>query len=57
MTTVAYVARPDFVLGANGVFDGRVGSVHVPPERAIDIDTLLDFQIAEYLLTLRERQQ
>jgi len=27
--------------------------VHVPAERAIDIDILLDFQIAEYLLNLR----
>lgn len=54
MTTVAYVARPEFVLNSNGVFDGRVGSVHIPPERAIDIDTLLDFQIAEFLLSRRE---
>ena len=53
MTTVAYVARPEFVLESEGVFDGRVGSVHIPPERAIDIDTLMDFQIAEYLLSQR----
>ena len=57
MTTVAYVARPEFVLTSNGVFDGRVGSVHIPIERAIDIDTLLDFQIAEFLLTQRECPQ
>ena len=57
MTTVAYVARPEFVMTSSGVFDGRVGAVHVPTERALDIDTLLDFQIAEFLLTQRERPQ
>lgn len=49
MTTVAYVARPEFVMTASGVFDGRVRAVIVPPERALDIDTPLDFQIAEFL--------
>jgi N-acylneuraminate cytidylyltransferase len=37
----------------NSTFEGRVKAVHVPAERAIDIDTLLDFQIAESLLNLR----
>lgn len=53
MTTVAYVARPEFVLTHNATFEGRVRHVHVPVERAIDIDTLLDFRIAECLLRLR----
>ena len=56
MATVAYVARPEFVLTHNGTFEGRVRAVHVPTERAIDIDTLLDFQIAECLLNLREQK-
>ncbi|HUX91572.1 MAG TPA: acylneuraminate cytidylyltransferase family protein [Gallionellaceae bacterium] len=55
MATVAYVARPEFVLTHNAVFEGRVRAVNVPTERAIDIDTLLDFQIAECLLNLVER--
>jgi N-acylneuraminate cytidylyltransferase len=38
----------------NSIFEGRVGAVYVPIERAIDIDTMLDFQIAEYLLNLKE---
>ena len=50
MTTVAYVARPEFVLTHNAAFEGRVRHVHVPLERAIDIDTLLDFKIAECLM-------
>lgn len=53
MTTVAYVARPEFVLTRHATFEGRVRHVHVPAERAIDIDTLLDFRIAECLLSLR----
>jgi CMP-N-acetylneuraminic acid synthetase len=56
MTTVAYVARPEFVMTHNATFEGRVRAVHVPTERAIDIDTLLDFQIAECLLNLREQK-
>ena len=50
LTTVAYVARPQFVLSQIGIFAGRVKAVRVPPERAIDIDTLLDFRMADFLL-------
>jgi CMP-N-acetylneuraminic acid synthetase len=53
MTTVAYVARPEFVTSRNGTFDGRVRHVYIPPERALDIDTLLDLRIAECLMTSR----
>lgn len=53
MATVAYVARPEFIMTHSAIFEGRVRSVHVPTERAIDIDTLLDFQIAECLLNIR----
>jgi N-acylneuraminate cytidylyltransferase len=50
MTTVAYVARPAFVMEQSGLFAGRVGSVHIPQARSIDIDTPLDFEMAEWLL-------
>jgi len=53
MTTVAYVADPDFILQAASLFAGRVRAVVVPPERAIDIDTDLDFRVAEQLLADR----
>lgn len=56
MATVAYVVRPEFVLTHNATFEGRVRAVQVPTERAIDIDTLLDFQIAECLLNIREQK-
>jgi len=55
MATVAYVARPEFVMTHDGPFDGRVRAVHVPPERALDIDMLLDLQIAECLFNIREK--
>jgi N-acylneuraminate cytidylyltransferase len=54
MTTVAYVARPEFVMTQQGVFSGVVRCVHVPPRRAIDIDTATDFEIAECLMAGRE---
>ena len=57
MATVCYVANPEFVMTHNATFEGRVRAVHVPAERAIDIDTLLDFQIAESLLNIRENKQ
>ena len=53
MTTVAYVARPEFVMARDRIFDGRVRHVHVPLERALDIDTQLDLQMAEYFLASR----
>jgi len=50
ITTVAYVARPDFILSSTGLFDGRVKGVVVPKERAVDIDDNFDFLIAEALI-------
>jgi CMP-N-acetylneuraminic acid synthetase len=49
VTTLCYVAKPQFVLNHNSIFEGRVKSVHIPIARSIDIDSLLDFQIAEFL--------
>lgn len=56
MATVCYVANPVFVMTHNSTFEGRVKAVHVPTERAIDIDTLLDFQIAEAILNFNNPQ-
>jgi CMP-N-acetylneuraminic acid synthetase len=53
MTTVCYAANPEFVLNGNSIFEGRVKSTLVPIERAIDIDTLYDFEIAELLIRYR----
>ncbi|MCC7446579.1 MAG: acylneuraminate cytidylyltransferase family protein [Anaerolineae bacterium] len=50
MTTVAYAARPGFVLRAKSMFDGKLKAVQVPAERALDIDTELDLQFAEFVM-------
>lgn len=53
IATVAYVADPAFVFSHPFIFGGRVRAVLVPKERAIDIDTLLDFETAEFLMKRR----
>ena len=50
ITTVAYVSRPEFIANFTGIFDGKVKGVEIPAERALDIDTELDFEIAEFLM-------
>jgi N-acylneuraminate cytidylyltransferase len=54
MTTVAYVVDTKFVMEQLGLFEGRVKAVHIPADRAIDIDNLLDFEVAEFLLRRRK---
>jgi N-acylneuraminate cytidylyltransferase len=45
------VANPEFVMKSKGIFEGKVGLIQVPDDRAIDIDTPFDFEVAEYLLS------
>lgn len=54
MTTVAYVSSPEFIIQSDSIFSGKIRSVLIPDERAIDIDTLLDFKFAEFLLIHKE---
>ena len=53
VTTVAYVVNSEFIMKHNGLFDGVVKSIKVPIERSIDIDSLFDFEIAEFLMRKR----
>lgn len=46
MATVAYVARPKFVMRAQRIFDGKVKTVLVSERSAIDIDTPFDLEVA-----------
>lgn len=55
LTTVAYVMSSAFVLNNKSIFSGRVKAVEIPAERAIDIDNLLDFEIAEFLMGKRTK--
>lgn len=50
MSTVAYVSRPSYILEKEGIFSGNVKGCLIPSERAIDIDTTLDFLIAQFLM-------
>ena len=49
MTTVCYVARPEFILKSKSIFSGKVGALIIPQERALDIDTNFDLKIARLL--------
>lgn len=47
MTGVAYVTRPSYIKVAKGLFDGRLKSVVIPRMRAVDVDDIYDFKMAE----------
>ena len=49
--TVCYAERASYVLKASSVLEGKVKAVVVPEERALDIDTLFDWEIAQLLMT------
>jgi CMP-N-acetylneuraminic acid synthetase len=53
LTTVAYVARPDFIMNNKSIWDGKSKGVIIPAERAIDVDTELDFRVAKLLMADR----
>lgn len=51
ITTVVYVVDPLFIKQRKGLFDGKVVTVEVPKERAVDIDDQFDFLFAETLIS------
>ena len=53
LTTVAYAASIDFVVSAHNMWQGRIAGVVVPQERAVDIDTPFDLELADFLLGRR----
>jgi N-acylneuraminate cytidylyltransferase len=53
ITTVVYVARSQYRMDCGSLMEGDVRSIVVPPERAADIDTQLDFDFAEFLIRRR----
>lgn len=50
ITTVVYASTPNFILNNWGIFSGKVTSISVPKERAIDIDDIYDFKLAEVII-------
>jgi len=53
ITTVVYVLKPKFVKTNCSLFSGRLRAIKVPRERAIDIDTALDYKIACFLADIK----
>lgn len=50
ITTLVYVTKPIFINKYSGLFDGMVTSIEVPKERAVDIDDIYDFYLAEAII-------
>lgn len=50
ITTVVYVSTPKFIINSYGLFSGVITSIEVPKSRAVDIDDIYDFKLAEAIL-------
>ncbi len=48
-----YILQPDYLRRARTLFEGHVIPYELPAERAIDIDTPLDFRVVEWLMQER----
>ena len=46
---MCYVISPDYIRLHQHLFDGDIRMFHVPGERAVDIDTIFDFELAEFI--------
>lgn len=57
ITTVVYVSTPDFINKNFGLFSGNVVSIEVPKERAIDIDDIHDFNLAESIILSKKNEE
>lgn len=50
ITTVVYAASPEFIKTNNNLFSGVVTTVVIPKDRAVDIDDIYDFLLAEAIV-------
>ncbi len=50
MTTVVYATTCEFVMNHNSLFEGKTCCIEVPKVRAVDIDDIYDFMLAEAIL-------
>ena len=55
LTTVCYVMSPDYIRLRKHLFDGDIRMFHVPSQRSVDIDTMFDFELAEFIYQNGER--
>jgi len=51
ITTVVYIATPRFIKNNDSLFSGKVTSVVIPKKRAVDIDDIYDFKLAEAIVS------
>lgn len=51
ITTAFYVMDPSFVNLGSALFDGKIAGLKIPKETAIDIDSKIDFEFAEFLIS------
>lgn len=56
MTTVAYVANPNYILKSKDILNGRVRVCEIPQERAIDIDDYYDLRMARLLIKSKKNE-
>jgi N,N'-diacetyl-8-epilegionaminate cytidylyltransferase len=57
ITTVVYAASAQFILQHNALFDGVVTCIEVPKQRAVDIDDIYDFMLAESILKVSQNAE
>ena len=50
ITTTVYVLDAKFIMNNNNMFDGKITSIEVPKNRAVDIDDIHDFNFVESIL-------
>tara|TARA_Y100001970_G_C14207071_1_gene844713 strand:- start:1165 stop:1884 length:720 start_codon:yes stop_codon:yes gene_type:complete len=50
ITTVVYAVKSEFILENTQLFDGKVGAIQIPQERALDIDTEFDLKVASLII-------
>lgn len=55
ITTVVYATTTEFVMKNYGIFSGSVVAIEVPKHRAVDIDDIYDFRMAEAILGERDK--
>jgi len=51
---VVDILNPDVILNHDSFWGDKIGKIIIPEQRSIDIDTLADFEYAEYLMNKKE---
>lgn len=55
ISTMFYISRPDFILKNDYLFNGKVSSIEIEKQLALDIDDLNDLKYAEYLINNNQK--